>query len=289
MIIIDQNTENKLSVALEKIKTHSEMTRCVYLNLKNIMPVTEALREQIIADARENIITSDAQIYICEDGDTFILAPTLRSKNAKSFMLDVAVRIGKPVTSEWARLVELPLDINTIVIEVEAKLEKRRAAEREKRQQAEQQLAQRKRETILHGSITGNRVDINTRRTERAQPELMIIEDDAFSRRLVENVLQKRYHLTGLGEATQALETYVRLAPDLLFLDIDLPDVTGHELLEKIVSIDPKAYVVMLSGNCDRTNITQAMSRGAKGFVAKPFTREKLFQYIENCPTIHRI
>ena len=131
--------------------------------------------------------------------------------------------------------------------------------------------------------------NITQRRAKRNHPEIMIIEDDPFSRRLVENTLLKKYPLTGLAEATYALDTYTRIAPDVLFLDINLPDVTGHELLEKIIIIDPDAYVVMLSGNSDRHNITQAMSKGAKGFVAKPFSKEKLFHYIEHCPTITSI
>jgi DNA-binding NtrC family response regulator len=114
----------------------------------------------------------------------------------------------------------------------------------------------------------------------------MLIEDDAFSRKLVENVVGKQYEITSLATADQALNTYARTAPNLLFLDIDLPDVTGHELLAKIMALDPEAHVVMLSGNADRENISKALGIGAKGFVAKPFTRDKLFQYISRCPTI---
>ncbi len=65
-----------------------------------------------------------------------------------------------------------------------------------------------------------------------------------------------------------------------------MPDVTRHELLEKIITIDPEAYIIMLSGNASQANIVQAMSLGAKGFIAKPFSREKIFQYIDRCPTI---
>ena len=61
-----------------------------------------------------------------------------------------------------------------------------------------------------------------------------------------------------------------------LILDINLPDVTGHDLLERILLIDPDAHVIMLSGNADQTNIVQAMSKGAKGFIAKPFELKEL-------------
>ena len=102
----------------------------------------------------------------------------------------------------------------------------------------------------------------------------------------MENVLQFKYVLTCQGEANYALETYARIAPDLLFLDINLPDVTGHELLEKIMRIDPDVYVIMLSWNADKQNISQAMQKGAKGYLAKPFLPDKLFQYIERCRTL---
>ena len=114
----------------------------------------------------------------------------------------------------------------------------------------------------------------------------MVIEDDAFSRRLVEKVMKNVCTLTSLGSAETALDAYTLSAPDMLFLDINLPDVSGLDLLEKIRKIDPNAYIVMLSGNADRVNITTAMQLGARGFVAKPFTTEKLFQYVNRCPTI---
>jgi two-component system chemotaxis response regulator CheY len=126
------------------------------------------------------------------------------------------------------------------------------------------------------------------RRLDRLDVEVMVIEDDAFSRRLVETAINKQYRVTALGETENALRTYLQLAPNLLFLDINLPNVSGHDLLNRILALDPKAFVVMLSGNCDRDNVMQAMQAGAKGFVAKPFTRDKLFQYIERCPTIKK-
>ena len=99
--------------------------------------------------------------------------------------------------------------------------------------------------------------------------------------------MRKSIILTSLENAETALQSYAQIAPDILFLDINLPNVTGHELLEKILLLDPQAYIIMLSGNSDKENVLQAMQRGARGFVAKPFTPDKLYQYIERCPTLN--
>lgn len=271
---------------LETLRKEDRSARVIYFNLKYKQPLPFNINEKVMADARKHMASADAQLYLCEDGDIFILATTMSSKDGKQLMLEVAGYVGMLVTDRWANFYELPLHTNLLLAALEQKAERRRQEAATQKKMYEQKMLERKRQAILSSGITGNAEDIKMRRLSRNEPEFMIIEDDVFSRRLVENVLQKRYALTGLGEATNALDTYTRVAPNLLFLDINLPDVTGHELLEKIVALDPDAYVIMLSGNADKDNIVQAMSLGAKGFIAKPFTKEKLFQYINRCPTI---
>lgn len=286
MILIDEHVEPKLAVALEAFKADPKMARCIFLGLAESNVATGDFKEKLVKLAQHHFATIDVQIYLCEDGDIFILASTIPVKDGKEFILGIVDYLKKPANDDWVGFYDVSLHINKLLVIVEKKLERIRKTEEAKRQLLEQQQQERKRQAILSGGASGKSEDIKSRRASRAKPELMMIEDDAFSRRLVENVLQKQYSLTGLGEAIYALDTYARIAPDLLFLDINLPDVTGHELIEKILKLDPDAHVIMLSGNCDRDNITQAMNKGAKGFIAKPFTKEKLFQYIERCPTI---
>ncbi len=285
MLLIDEGADVKLATALEALKEAPDASRCIYFNLMG-MPAMTGLKEAIIDAARKHIGISNPQLYFCDDGDICILAPTLISKDARSFILDIVTFLNRPATDDWVSFYDVSQHVHKLLITVEQKLEIRRAREAAAQKLLEQQQQERKREAILKGGIAESADDIKGRRANRATPELMMIEDDAFSRRLVENVLQKKYPLTALAEATHALSSYARLAPDLLFLDINLPDVTGHDLLERILLIDPDAYVIMLSGNADQNNIVQAMSKGAKGFIAKPFTKDKLLQYIDRCPGI---
>jgi DNA-binding NtrC family response regulator len=61
--------------------------------------------------------------------------------------------------------------------------------------------------------------------------------------------------------------------------------MNGHVILQEIVSFDPDAFVVILSGNSFKENIIAALEDGAQGFVTKPFTKDKLLHYIESCET----
>ena len=288
MIIIDKEAPQKLMPILERIKEKSGHARSIFFNLKADKAAAENASKIIFATAPSYLESSYTQIFVCDDGDIFIIAPTIPSKHGKEFIEAVACQLGKAVEDEWVRFLEVPLHLHVLLYEVNSKLDKLQQNEEAQHKLVAEQKNQSKREAILNGAAVKNKEEIILRRLNRKQPEIMIIEDDVFSRRLVENTLQKKYPLTGLGEASYALETYARIAPNVLFLDINLPDVTGHELLERIVAIDPQAYVVMLSGNSDKHNITHAMNKGAKGFVAKPFTKEKLLHYIEHCPTIHQ-
>lgn len=283
MLIIDEEADVKLCKLLEQMRSKPISARCIYLALNT---QAESIRDAVATAARTHIGETDLSIYYGEDGDVVLMAPTIHRKGGQDCIAEIARNVQEPLAEGWAQLFELPLHLNPLLVKLEPKLKQRQDLKEEEKSHIKLQALERQRRAILTGALPANAESIAQRRASHAQPELMLIEDDPFTRRLVDNVLSKQYRLTALGEASTAIDTYVRLAPDILFLDINLPNVTGHELLERIVEIDPAAYVIMLSGNADRDNITQAMSKGAKGFVAKPFTREKIIQYIEKCPTI---
>lgn len=285
MLIIDEGAEARLAEMLEALKQHPKSSRCIYFALTQ-QPSVAGIRERVMQATRRYLKETNAHIYFCDDGDIFIVASSIPMKDGHWLIHDVAAFLGIPAYESWVSFYDISLHIHRIHVLVEQKLTKKQQAEQALKKQRELQIKAERRDAILNTNLLGCSDDIKARRNGRHTPEILIIEDDAFSRKLVENVLQKSFPLTALGSTELALESYVRLAPDIVFLDINLPDVTGHELLEKFIALDSDAYVIMLSGNADRDNITQAMQLGAKGFIAKPFTREKIFQYIERCPTI---
>lgn len=285
MIIIDEAARERLAEALRGM-VNAEHSHC--LRIHPLEGNQGQIRQMIVSHVQAAL--PDADLYCCDDHEMFLLSHTAPIKECRKAMFVIASTFKIQPAEHLGELYELGSQSGALLKLLERKIETdQHAQEMRAKQQAQQAaaaLAMRKRQEILDQNVRRNAQEIATQRKERSEPVIMIIEDDPFSRRLVENVLQKRFRLVGLASAESALPTYAECAPDLLFLDINLPDVTGHELLEKIIALDPKAYVVMLSGNADRDNIMQAMQRGAVGFVAKPFSREKLLQYIERCPTI---
>jgi len=285
MIIIDEQAIGKLIHALKSLDNPEGQYA---IRFHGIPQTAGALRPRFIALLER--FFPDSEMYFCDDGDAILLAHKVALKECKKCLYEAALLFGIEPAERIGELYELGLETHALLILLEEKTETRRKAEeiatvRQAQEKAAAQLVRKRQEMLALPNI---KRDVNALRQRREAPELMIIEDDDFSRRLVENVVGKEYHLTGLASAEDALLTYATRAPDLLFLDINLPDVTGHELLEKIMVLDPDAYVVMLSGNSDRENVMQAMRQGAKGFVAKPFTREKLFQYIERCNALRK-
>lgn len=290
MIIIDEHATRKL---LHVLKSLSNLDGRYSIHILNDDNTNSAeWRSKLIDTAQQYLSPYHPHIYFCDEGDTYLLVEQASIRDCRKALFALGITPEVTQSQKSPSIQDLTTDAGSIINSLERRTEKYRIAlEEEKKQHAERAasaITARKRHNILEQNITSSPEEIAAKRAGRQEPAIMIIEDDPFSRRLVENVVGKQYRLTGLATADLALSTYANLAPDILFLDINLPDVTGHELLTRIMSMDPEAYVIMLSGNADKENIIHAMDRGAKGFVAKPFSRDKLFQYIERCPTIHQ-
>lgn len=287
MIIINEFTEKALTERLEVIRKEAKHSRCVHLKLSRthipVNSVTPTIQQYIEANIET---TEQYQLFICEDGDAYLIGNNIASKEIQFFLIYLANTLHiemKPITTVY----ELPAQVYAVLTSVDEKIQRQLTKKITIKHGEENVKITQKRHSILsvmNEESAKNTILIN--RKSHTKPQIMVIEDDSFTRQLVINIMQKQYAISGTGNPSEALKMYIRLAPEILFLDINLPDVTGHELLERIIALDPHAYVVMLSGNADKDNITTAINKGAKGFVGKPFTKDKLLQYIEKRLTI---
>lgn len=123
--------------------------------------------------------------------------------------------------------------------------------------------------------------EIQRLRTHRLKPQVLVVEDDPFTRGLITTLIQNKCDVISAGSLRQALSLYKQKLPDLVFLDIELPDGKGTDALKAITQADSNAFVVMLSSHTAKENIVACLDRGAKGFIAKPFTRERIMHHIE--------
>ncbi len=127
---------------------------------------------------------------------------------------------------------------------------------------------------------------INALRRLRPENVILIADDDMYMRLLVKKGITTPATILELADGGEVLAAYQKQMPDVLFLDIHMPHVDGLEILRGIQAIDPESYVIMLSADSSRENVEEAIHKGAKGFMTKPFSKEKLQGFIQKCPTI---
>ena len=117
-------------------------------------------------------------------------------------------------------------------------------------------------------------------RTFRGKPHILIVEDQVFSQRLITSIL-KDYTCYIAKSSGEALMLYMEKNPDIVFLDIDLPDVSGHSYARLISKIDDDAYVVMVSANHYAEDVKLAQQNMAKNFIGKPYEKEAILRSVE--------
>ncbi len=83
-------------------------------------------------------------------------------------------------------------------------------------------------------------------------------------------------NITEASTGEKALNAFRTTIPDVVFLDIELPDLDGQDVLKQIKAIKNNAFVVMVSAHSTVDNVKEAISNGASGFIVKPFSPQKI-------------
>ena len=107
---------------------------------------------------------------------------------------------------------------------------------------------------------------------------ILIVDDAAFMRMMIKNVLSNNgYEVCGeAGDGEQALEKYKELKPDLVTMDITMPNCDGIEGLKRIMEYDSKAKVIMCSAMGQKAYVLEAIKLGAVDFIVKPFQPDRV-------------
>jgi two-component system, chemotaxis family, chemotaxis protein CheY len=112
---------------------------------------------------------------------------------------------------------------------------------------------------------------------------ILIADDLSFMRMIQKEILTERGY-TVIGEAAdgyEAVEKFKSLKPDLVLLDITMPNMNGLEAMRRIFACDPKARVIMCSALGQQNLIVEAIKAGVKDFIVKPFKPERILSAIE--------
>lgn len=112
---------------------------------------------------------------------------------------------------------------------------------------------------------------------------VLVCDDAVFMRTMISDILTQA-GLEVVGEAdsgTQAVEKYRQLRPDLVTMDIIMPEMGGIDAVKAITEFDPEARVLMCSAMGQQALVAEAIQAGAKDFVVKPFQPSRVLEAVQ--------
>lgn len=112
---------------------------------------------------------------------------------------------------------------------------------------------------------------------------ILIVDDAAFMRMMVKDILTKNgYEIAGEAEdGKRAVELYKEEQPDLVTMDITMPEMDGITALKEIKAQSPDAKVIMCSAMGQQAMVVDAIQAGAKDFIVKPFQADRVIEAIQ--------
>ena len=112
--------------------------------------------------------------------------------------------------------------------------------------------------------------------------KVMICDDAAFMRMMIKDILTKNgYNVVGEAEnGAKAVEKYQELKPDLVLMDITMPEMDGIQALKAIKAVDPSATVIMCSAMGQQAMVIESIQSGAKDFIVKPFQQDRVLEAV---------
>jgi two-component system chemotaxis response regulator CheY len=116
----------------------------------------------------------------------------------------------------------------------------------------------------------------------RRSLKLLIVDDSNIMRRRIERSQQfEELEVVGTaGNGIEALEMFRKTDPDMVTMDLTMPQMDGIECISKLVQLKPAVRILVISALADKATAVEAMERGANGFLNKPFTDRQLNEAI---------
>ena len=112
---------------------------------------------------------------------------------------------------------------------------------------------------------------------------ILICDDAAFMRMMIKDILTKNgYNIVGEAEnGAKAVEKYAELKPDLVLMDITMPEMDGIEALKKIKAAVANASIIMCSAMGQQAMVIESIQSGAKDFIVKPFQADRVLEAVQ--------
>ena len=112
---------------------------------------------------------------------------------------------------------------------------------------------------------------------------ILVVDDALFSRKMIGKVINKLDYAEVVGEASdgnEAVALYKDLVPDLVTMDLAMPDIDGIEAIDEILKLDKSAIIIVITAVGQEKLILEATEKGAKDFIQKPFNEDDLISIL---------
>ncbi|MBP8657130.1 MAG: response regulator [Fervidobacterium sp.] len=112
---------------------------------------------------------------------------------------------------------------------------------------------------------------------------VLVVDDAAFMRMMLKDILTKGGHEV-VGEAAnglEAIERYKELKPEVVTMDITMPEMNGIDAIKEIRKIDPNATIIVCSAMGQQAMVIEAIQAGAKDFIVKPFQAGRVIEAVQ--------
>ncbi|MCI8528620.1 MAG: response regulator [Lachnospiraceae bacterium] len=112
---------------------------------------------------------------------------------------------------------------------------------------------------------------------------ILVCDDAAFMRMMIKDILTKNgYNVAGEAEnGLKAVEKYKEVTPDLVLMDITMPEMDGIQALKEIKKVDAAAKIIMCSAMGQQAMVIESIQAGAKDFIVKPFQAERVLEAVK--------
>lgn len=112
---------------------------------------------------------------------------------------------------------------------------------------------------------------------------ILVVDDAIFMRTMLKDILEKNgFEVAGeAGNGIEAIEGYKETKPDLVTMDVTMPEMDGLTALKEIMKIDSSAKIIMCSAMGQQTMVMDSIKAGAKDFIVKPFNGERVIEALD--------
>jgi len=274
--IINKNAEKKCIEFLETPErglANRNLLQCRFSDI-NLHPEPD----ELLLIVKDIIADMEASLLFCSDGDVFIRWGGHPQITNKYLIRCISTAYGDLIPEHLSKVFfkyyDFQVHAEDIRLECRGKLQKiHQLLEKQKAElvKREKKIIEKLTVTDFSAQLLETLHNSLQERNKRAVLKILIVGDQA---------LGSKYQCCTAEDGSGAITQYALHAPDIVFLDIELPDIDGHTLAEKFGQVDSHAYIVMVTGNNYAADVAKARQNQVKGFIIKPYNKKSIIDSV---------